>query len=687
MRGFGERKFWIVHAILVIILIIGFVFASGCEDISKLIGGTKTGAQTTLTPTGTPAKDITQTTQALGTPTPGGGGTGGSGSGAGGTCCNRIMITPIMKMPEGLRDLWTGSFGAAFYSGFYNSRAFTHGCPDIEFYMAQWELPEELQRYHEYFGTASDSDAEYLWVGTVSVDNIQGKPNWSTSSWGHWCWKDNDCDDTPYGDYTFTMKLVDPWHGHTVLKEGSVSWKGGIMDGFSHKVDFYQPSTDSMNVKIVDLIGDFAKQQFMPLDKIVRDYERIPEKCTVKPEKDPVQTGEKMKITLSEFADSEGRLPQSWDRVLVKAEKGKILNGYDKGDGFRAFFVGGGTVDVEYQAPCDGTTETITVYNSCNTYEYPGDPPLSNTHKQKIIVTKTFEVEDKKPVIGQISPAKDNLNPSETIDVTVDNLKDKKGQPPDPAQRILVKADHGQILGGTAAGTHQAFNVGSSPIKFQYKAPDSCDITSSDTITVYNSCDADEDVPLSRTRFKNQIATKNIDLKCKGDGYIEYDKTFSSISEVKGTIPFTINTNTNPPRIEGAGIYQASYHAGDCNGEGNVKVKIDGLVVKNPYGPTSPVTLVDYNLTEDWSDVKPVLCKTDKNIVYTNFPWYTLCNYKGDPNKNLPIGVNCGVITQNYRHDLESYTLGDFNNRAMSLKHIFYYKPCPYVGSCPGGKY
>ena len=77
MRGFGERKFWIVRTILVITLIIAFVFASGCLDFFKSFGGTKTGAQTTLTPTGTPAKDITQITQALGTPTPGtGGGTG-----------------------------------------------------------------------------------------------------------------------------------------------------------------------------------------------------------------------------------------------------------------------------------------------------------------------------------------------------------------------------------------------------------------------------------------------------------------------------------------------------------------------------------------------------------------------------------------------------------------------------------
>jgi len=147
-------------------------------------------------------------------------------------------------------------------------------------------------------------------------------------------------------EYTLTMKLCDP-DNNAVLREGSVSWKGYPSDG-------------------LDEISNLA-QKFKLLDNIIHDYERMPESCEVEPEKDPVESDEEMAIEIKKILDHKQRSPQPWQRLFVKVEKGKILNGKTKGD-YKIFEVGDGTVTLQYKAPdeCKEDRETISISNSCN---------------------------------------------------------------------------------------------------------------------------------------------------------------------------------------------------------------------------------------------------------------------------------------------------------------------------------
>lgn len=126
---------------------------------------------------------------------------------------------------------------------------------------------------------------------------------------------------------------------------------------------------------------------FQPLDKIIYDYERIPETLTVKLEKDPILAGEEMKIILTDIKDIDSKPSQPWQRILVKAEKGKILNGESYGE-FKVFKVGNGTVEIEYKAPneCKNTVETITILNSCSIK--PDLPP----YPEREITKKKFDI-------------------------------------------------------------------------------------------------------------------------------------------------------------------------------------------------------------------------------------------------------------------------------------------------------
>ena len=225
------------------------------------------------------------------------------------TCCWRIVGTQISGPPDKAR------FAKTTWDSVFTSRMYGGGpllkCPEIEMSGGKTRL-------------------EYQFVGTLTVEET---PRMQSS--------------------TLHMQLVDVYRG-TVVKEGQVTW---------HCVDW---RAGACSQRQHDNIMTLAKS-FHPLDQLIYNYERIPERATVEPEKERIMAGKKMTIHLRDIEDSEGRSPWSWQRILVKAEKGKIINGTPQAEGYHVFEVGGGPVDVQYQAPekCKKDTETITVYNTC----------------------------------------------------------------------------------------------------------------------------------------------------------------------------------------------------------------------------------------------------------------------------------------------------------------------------------
>jgi len=194
------------------------------------------------------------------------------------------------------------------------------------------------------------------------------------------------------GSFTFALQLVDHHHD-TVVKEGSVSWSGTIMEGFGYHRE--GGATASPIRQVVN--------GFMPLQTLIEDYERIADTAEIDLPSETVGPGETVTITLSDLFDDHGRQTQSWQRILVKVGKGRILNGkrlQGVAEGYHEFRAGGeGIVKVQYRAPaeCLRQRETLTVYNTCNKTEYTGkgddDPEAGRTSVPGTeIASKEFDI-------------------------------------------------------------------------------------------------------------------------------------------------------------------------------------------------------------------------------------------------------------------------------------------------------
>lgn len=246
------------------------------------------------------------------------------------TCCYRIVGTQIAGPPERAREAkntWDSVFTSRMYGGG------PYKCPGIEM-------------------SGGKTNLEYQFVGTLTVEET---PRMKSS--------------------TLHMQLVDMYRG-TAVKEDQITW---------HCVDWRSGACDQTQH---DNIMTLAKS-FHSLDQRIYDYERIPERATVVPEKERIMAGKEMTIHLRNIVAIVGKKeesPQSWQRILVKAEKGEILNGTPKGE-YRVFKADS-PIDLEYQAPkeCKKDTETISVYNTCVI------DPQQKAMPEREIATKDFEI-------------------------------------------------------------------------------------------------------------------------------------------------------------------------------------------------------------------------------------------------------------------------------------------------------
>lgn len=124
------------------------------------------------------------------------------------------------------------------------------------------------------------------------------------------------------------------------------------------------------------------------LPDLLRDFERTPTSVTADVPKEQVCSEEIVNIKLSNFLDRNGVQPQPWNRVLVHAREGEILNGVPLSiQGFRAFQVGNGEITLKYQGPkdeCLSDMETIDIFNSCDIVTLKTRPLRETTVKNKI---------------------------------------------------------------------------------------------------------------------------------------------------------------------------------------------------------------------------------------------------------------------------------------------------------------
>lgn len=130
----------------------------------------------------------------------------------------------------------------------------------------------------------------------------------------------------------------------------------------------------------------------VPIDlTIISPFEKIPESCEIKPEKEEIEFGKKMKIQITNFKDIEGVQSREFNRVLVTVIHGEILNGAHPQEqkNYAFFQVGEGTIEVEYKAPeaCPEISDTIQVIQSCDIFR-KSDLPLEESDAAGTIAEK-----------------------------------------------------------------------------------------------------------------------------------------------------------------------------------------------------------------------------------------------------------------------------------------------------------
>jgi len=265
------------------------------------------------------------------------------------------------------------------------------------------------------------------------------------------------------GDWSIRFALIDPHHGAT-LKEVGASWTGSV-------------------VKDGREIFHSLARQLMPLDDLIHEYERLPELCDVQPEKESIEAGQTMIIEVSDIVDSRMADPQPWQRILVRAEKGKILNGYDKGD-WHVFETGSGSVTVQYKAAqvCEDEQDEIQVWNSCNC-----KLSLSNTIPEREIGRTHFNIYDRKPEKLTILPEPIKVKVGNSITIRLTDIVDDEGKPLEPNEQVMVSVDEGRITNGMPLGAYKVFDVVEGKVNVNYQAPNDLSVNIDD-IKIYNLC-------------------------------------------------------------------------------------------------------------------------------------------------------------------------------------------------------
>jgi hypothetical protein len=254
-------------------------------------------------------------------------------------CCLRTVGTIVQVTYTGTEE--GGSFSAGALENTVDSQHLSPAlcdCPlRVDFLSIEGvaELRKLVEAISATMGVPPEhvdplSDFDYLLKGTANRDSTTGV-------------------------YTLTLSLVDHVHGQ-VVRKGQTSW---------------HLSKDESLAESLEKVRDLSRR-FRPLDDVLHQYEGKPVSARLKPEEEVIGTGQEMQISLSQIRDSYRKAAKPWQYVVVQVEKGELTNGIIQFESYR-FHVGDGQVTLAYKAPdeCKDQTETITVYNSCQSEPLP----------------------------------------------------------------------------------------------------------------------------------------------------------------------------------------------------------------------------------------------------------------------------------------------------------------------------
>lgn len=139
-------------------------------------------------------------------------------------------------------------------------------------------------------------------------------------------------------------------------------------------------------------------KKWVPLDiTLLNDFEKQPHKCDIKPEKEELFPGQQMEVKISNIVDFEGRKSREFNRIVIQAEKGKIIGGTSllSDPDLKAFQVGKEDMTFTYAAPDEENSQAaedkIIVYNSCDILR-KDEYPMPKTGLKDKIAEKTIKL-------------------------------------------------------------------------------------------------------------------------------------------------------------------------------------------------------------------------------------------------------------------------------------------------------
>ena len=129
--------------------------------------------------------------------------------------------------------------------------------------------------------------------------------------------------------------------------------------------------------------------------EIMERFEKKPVDCQVTPDKEELNAGEVIDIELTNFRDVFGESSREFNRIIVHAYAGEIMNGEECniGPDYKVFRVNDGAITVKYKAPydCEEPEDRITVYSSCDILPL-NRIPMNETQIYERLVEKTIDI-------------------------------------------------------------------------------------------------------------------------------------------------------------------------------------------------------------------------------------------------------------------------------------------------------
>lgn len=129
--------------------------------------------------------------------------------------------------------------------------------------------------------------------------------------------------------------------------------------------------------------------------EIMERFEKKPVDCQVTPDKEELNAGEVIDIELTDFRDVFGESSREFNRIIVHAYAGEIMNGEECniGPDYKVFRVNDGAITVKYKAPydCEEPEDRITVYSSCDILPL-SRIPMNETQIYERLVEKTLDI-------------------------------------------------------------------------------------------------------------------------------------------------------------------------------------------------------------------------------------------------------------------------------------------------------